>query len=154
MKILIAYYSRSGHNRKLSEELAKALSADVEEIIDLKSRDGIVGWIIGGKDASTKQLTNIKPVTKNPADYDLVILSSPLWVGTAAPAIRQFIVQNKEAFKKIAFASVCGSNKPQGSIDDIEKLSGLKLFSTLYISDAEFKGNYQDKIDAFINSIA
>ena len=152
MKRLIVFYSRSGHNRQLANELANKFDADIEEIIDLKNRDGIIGWIIGGRDSMTKQLTKIKPIKKDPSKYDLIILVSPLWVGTAVPAVRQYITEHKDQLKNIAFTSVCGSSQPQASIHDIESLSGLKLTQTLYISDAEFKGDYHEKVDNFVKS--
>lgn len=153
MKILVAYYSRSGHNQRLAGEIAKALNADIEEIIDLKSREGIVGWIMGGRDSMTRQLTKIKKTTKNPAEYDLTILVSPLWVGTAAPALREYVVENKEKFRKIAVASVSADGRPQAVITDVEELSGQKIVSAFHISDAEFKSGYKEKFDDFISNI-
>ena len=37
-KILVVYYSKTGNTKKIGEELAKKLNADVEEVIDLKNR--------------------------------------------------------------------------------------------------------------------
>jgi len=153
MKILVAYYSRTGHNQVLANKIAETLNADLEEVIDLKSRKGIVGWIMGGRDSMTKQLTKIKKTTKNPADYDLTILISPLWVGTAAPAMREYVTENKDKFQSIAVASVSGDGRPQAVVSDIEELSGLKLVSAFHISDAEFKNDYKQKFEDFIQSI-
>lgn len=153
MKILVAYYSRTGHNQKLANELAEDLGADIEEIIDLKSRKGIIGWIIGGKDSSTKQLTKIKTIEKDPADYDLVIVASPFWVGTAAPAIRQYMVQNRDKFKQIALASINAGGREQSSLTDAEQLLGQKISPSLFISDKEFRNDYSDKLNTFLASI-
>ncbi len=153
MKILVAFYSRTGHNRKLSSELAVALHADIEEIVDLKSRKGIVGWIIGGRDSMTKQLTDIRKPTKKPSDYGLTILVSPLWVGTAAPAMRKYIIENKGKFKKVSIAAVSGSGDSQSISSDVEDLSGIKITSMLHISDAEFKKDYKYKFDNFTNKL-
>ncbi len=153
MKILIIYYSRSGHNKKMSERLAETIGCDIEEIVDMKSRAGIVGWIIGGRDSMKKQLTQIAPTAKNPADYDLTILVSPIWVGATAPAIREYIIEKKDVFSQVALVSVCGSGKEQGSIADTEALSGLKLSATLFISDTEYKNDYQNKFDTFVDLI-
>jgi flavodoxin len=153
MKILVAYYSRTGHNQVLANKIAETLNADLEEVIDLKSRKGIVGWIIGGRDSMTKQLTKIKKTTKNPAEYDLAVIVSPLWVGVAAPAMREYIVENKDKFKNIAVASISADGRSQAVITDVEELSGLKISSSFHISDAEFRKDYKQKFDDFIKSI-
>jgi len=54
--VLIVYYSRSGHTEKVVTKLAEILGADVEKLVDLKNRKGILGFIIGGKDATLKSL--------------------------------------------------------------------------------------------------
>ena len=51
-KTLVAYYSRTGTTKKVGEAIAKALKADIDEIIDLKKRSGAIGWVVSGKDAS------------------------------------------------------------------------------------------------------
>ena len=44
MKILVAFYSRSGNTKKVGLELAKFLNAQTDEIFDKKDRSGIKGW--------------------------------------------------------------------------------------------------------------
>ena len=40
MKILVAYYSRTGTTRKVAETIAGILKCDIEEVLDKKSRFG------------------------------------------------------------------------------------------------------------------
>lgn len=53
--ILVVYYSRTGATRKVAEYITKQLGADMEEIIDMKKRSGIWGFLIGGRDALRKK---------------------------------------------------------------------------------------------------
>lgn len=55
MKALIAYYSRTGNNEKLVNELRAKLECDIEKIVDTVNRKGVWGWIKGGRDASRKK---------------------------------------------------------------------------------------------------
>ena len=81
MKKLVVFYSRSGNTQKVALEIARSLRADVDEIIDLKDRTRkIIGWLIAGKDASQKKLTEIK-FKKDPKNYDLVIIGTPIGPG-------------------------------------------------------------------------
>ncbi|MBE3088681.1 MAG: flavodoxin family protein, partial [Actinobacteria bacterium] len=43
--ILVVYYSRTGTTRKVAEYITKQLGADMEEIIDMKKRSGIWGFL-------------------------------------------------------------------------------------------------------------
>ena len=56
----MAYYSKTGKTKQVAMAVAEKLKADVDEIVDLKSRSGIIGWILGGRDASQGALTKIK----------------------------------------------------------------------------------------------
>ncbi|HBP51341.1 TPA: flavodoxin, partial [Candidatus Shapirobacteria bacterium] len=51
MKTLVVFYSRTGNTRRMGELIAQKLHADIDEIIDQKSRSGIIGWILSGRDA-------------------------------------------------------------------------------------------------------
>ena len=90
-RILVVYYSRTGMTRQVAGCLADALGADVEELVDTKNRSGPIGFVVAGKDAALKKLVPIQPPTKNPADYDLVILGTPVWANTMASAMRAYL---------------------------------------------------------------
>ena len=108
MKTLVTYYSRTGNTRKVGKQIAKNLKADVDEIIDIKNRRGIFGWLMAGRDASLKNLTEIE-YEKDISKFDLVVIGTPVWVGTMTPAIRTYLTDSK--FKKIAFFCTCGGQE-------------------------------------------
>jgi len=72
MKALVVYYSRTNSTKKIAESVAKCLKADIDEIIDKKSRSGPIGFLTGGRDAMQKKETAIE-FEKSPEKYDLVI---------------------------------------------------------------------------------
>ncbi len=102
MKSLVIYYTRTGKTKFVAEAIATQLGADVEEVVDLKKRQGKIGWIMSGKDASRQSLTEIAPTKKAPADYDLVVIGTPIWAWSPTPAIRTYISQNNLSGKKVA----------------------------------------------------
>ncbi len=103
MKILVAYYSRTGTTRKVAEAIAGILKCDIEEVIDKKSRSGALGWLKSGRDAGSKKLTTIEETKNDPGLYDVVAIGTPVWNGTMSTPIRTYIVQHRESFKKVAF---------------------------------------------------
>ncbi len=121
MKKLVVFYSRSGNTRKAGELIAAEINADIDEIKDKKKRDGIRGFMGGGFDAFKKRETRIEH-KKNPAGYGLVVVGTPIWAGTMAPAIRSYLKTNK--LKNVAFFSTAGSGSNGKAFREMEGLSG------------------------------
>lgn len=102
MKTLIMYYTRTGNAKFMAETIAAELGADVEEVIDLKKREGKLGWWSAGKDAMGGKETEIAQPKRTPTDYDLLIIGQPVWAGNPTPAIRTYLAKNNLSGKKIA----------------------------------------------------
>jgi flavodoxin len=120
MRILVAYYSRSGKTEDVAKEIAQTLGADLDKVIDKKNRKGIFGWLSAGRDAMKENLTEIEH-KKNPKDYDLVIVGTPTWASTITPAIRTYLTKHK--FKKIAFFTTASG------LDGTETFNKMKALS-------------------------
>ena len=134
MKILTVFYSRTGRTKKVAEMIAENLNAEIEEIIELKNRNKkIMGFWTAGKDAIMKKTGEIRKTNKNSLEYDVVVIGSPVWVGTVCPAIRTYLMQNE--FKKVAFF-VTHAGGPGKILSEMEKLS-KKPLATLEIRDKE-----------------
>ena len=76
MKSLVVFYSRTGNAKWAAETVAAHIGADIEEVVDLKKRSGVAGWIGGGRAARSGKETEISPTQKSYADYDLIVLGS------------------------------------------------------------------------------
>jgi menaquinone-dependent protoporphyrinogen IX oxidase len=154
MKILIVFYSRSNATKTLAEALAKDLGADLEELKDHKDWSGPVGWVKAGRAAMMKQETEIDALKNDPALYDLVLIGSPVWAGTFAPAVRMFIKSHKENLKKVAFFSTQASDKEQGIFNRLEEFSDRQPEMKFFFTTKEIKsGAYQEKIKGVIKDI-
>jgi len=124
MKTLVVFYSQSGATRRVAQEVAKALNADVDEVIDKKSRKGVLGFLRAGYDATRGKTTEIE-FEKDPYDYDLVIVGTPIWNGRVTPAIRTYLLRNREKIKNVAFFSTC-VGRPGKCLKQMEELWGKK----------------------------
>lgn len=153
MKALVIFYSRTGTTKKLALAIADELKADYEEIIDLKDRSGIMGWLASGKDAMKKKITSIKEIKRDIESYGLVIFGSPVWAGSIAPAIRTFLINNQDKLKKVAFFCTMGGNNPSKTFLQMQELSSIPI-STLALSTKEVRNDlYKDKLSNYITEI-
>jgi flavodoxin len=151
-KILVVYYSRDGHTKKVAQNIASQLQADLEEILDQTDRKGVWGWLHGGRDAIKHQETTIGPVTRNPADYDLTIIGTPVWGWAMTPAVRTYLKQFKERFKDIAYVVTSGGTKPDAIVKTMEELTGKPAKGFIGLVGTDFRNNqaYQEKIKSFV----
>ncbi|MFA5032027.1 MAG: flavodoxin [bacterium] len=149
-KILIVFYSRTGTTKKVAETIASTLKCDMEEIVDMKSRKGLWGWIMSGKDATQNNLTTIKETTKSPDSYDLIIIGTPIWASKMTPAVRTYLSKNKEKIKNIAFFCTMGGSNAGNAFKDMEVFIGKQPIKTLELSAKEVaQGTYVQKVKDF-----
>lgn len=121
MKSLVVYYTRTGNARFVAETIAAEIGADAEEVIDMKKRSGVLGYLSGGKAARQGKETQIAPSKKSPADYDLIIVGTPIWAARPTPAVTTYLKKNNLSGKKVAVFFTQGGKKPQG----IEQIKAL-----------------------------
>lgn len=113
MKTLVIYYSHDGNTRFISETIAGAINADIAELKPQKTIKAsgmmMVAW--GVRQLVSQSEPKLLKLNKNPADYDLIILGTPVWTYTFAPPVRTFLKQNMLSDKKIAIFCCHGGQK-------------------------------------------
>src|SRR5512136_2464587 len=70
MKTLVVYYTRTGNSKFAAETIAAELGADIEEVVDLKKRQGRLAFLPNGRDAMQGKETQIAEAKRTPNDYD------------------------------------------------------------------------------------
>ncbi|MDH4358702.1 MAG: hypothetical protein OEV37_01990 [Candidatus Berkelbacteria bacterium] len=155
MRKLIAYYSRTGRNRVLAEELRRTIGADIEEIVELKNRRGTWGYLTGGLDSLLWLKTKIKQYELNPSDYALTVIVAPIWFFRIPPPVRTYLTQNKANFRKLAFLSVCGrGDRNTKATAEIAKIIEEPVSAELMLDEEEFDQNkYRRKFAEFATRI-
>ncbi len=101
MKALVVYYSLSGNTKFGAETIAAELGADIEEVVDLRKRQGKLAFLSNGRDAGQGKETEIASTKKNPADYDLIVIGTPIWNKSPTPAIRTYLNKTDLSGKKV-----------------------------------------------------
>jgi flavodoxin len=150
-KILVVYYSKTGHTERVAKDIASGLGADTEKLIDKKDRSGFLGYIMGGRDAAKKRTTEIEKPLKNPKDYDVVIIGTPVWAWNMTPAVRTYLSAYKNDFKNVAFFTTAGGTKPEKIVRSMEDLAGKKGLGYVGFVQKELKDQdvYSNKLSDF-----
>ncbi|TFH34602.1 MAG: hypothetical protein E4G93_05085, partial [Dehalococcoidia bacterium] len=125
MKSLVVYYSRTGNSKRIGDEVAAALGADVEELKDRTNRQGVTGWMKSGSDARRKRIADLEPNVHDPAAYDLVVLGGPVWAFTICSPTRTYALTHRDSFKRVAFLSTGGDYKSiEKAFDALREATG------------------------------
>ena len=93
MKTLVAYYSLGGNTKEIAEKVARALRADVIEIKTVKDYpdDYDVLLSLGQKEVASGYIPALQPVQIDWDKYETVLLGSPVWWSSFAPAMKKFL---------------------------------------------------------------
>ena len=150
MKVLVAYYSRTGNTRRVAEAIAKSLEAEVEDIRDYENRLGVIGFLRSGYEALRRRPAAIQPVKKNPEEYDAVVIGSPVWAGSLSSPVRAYLTMHGHKIKEAALFTTYGIS--EGRIfRQMEELLPKKPIAEISIREGEIRsGEYLKKIEKFI----
>jgi flavodoxin len=152
-RVLVVYYSRAGKTKDLAEELANRLGCDVEAVIDKRKRTGPLHFLSSGRDAQKMVLTEIEKPGKNPSDYDLVIIGTPVFSGRVSASIRTYLVMNKDKMRHVAFFQTHMFNKNR-AFEDMGAILSRTPIACLEVKKKDLRtGTYDRKIKGFIERI-
>jgi len=154
MKTLIVFYSRSGCTRKVAEALAGQLGADLEELKETTDRSGAGGYVLAGRDAMLKRSSDLLPTTHNAAEYDLVIVATPVWAWTMCPAIRTWLTREAANLRSVAFIATQGGSGAEKTFTHMQEIAKREPVATLILIDRDIKaGTIADALGAFAEKI-
>lgn len=163
MRALIVYYSRTGMTKRACEALAEELrtaghEAVTEELIDKTNRGGILGFMRGGRDAVLRRPTEIEPVQSDPMAFDLVVIGTPVWAATCAPAVRTFCAQFAGKLPRVAFVATMGGSGASGAYKAMQACCSAAPVTTLTLTDKAIRTGdaqkYRGKVRAFADELA
>ena len=95
IKTLIVYYSYTGNTKQIAHQLADQLHADLAEIRTAAPYTGSYDQVVdqGAEETRRGYEPLILPLDKDPAGYDVILLGTPVWWYTFAPAVKTFLSQ-------------------------------------------------------------
>ena len=148
MKSLVAYYSRTNITKKLAENIANEIDADIDEITPKVNYQGIMGYARGGKHAIQEKIVDLEGLKFDPSEYDMVYVGGPIWAGKAANPVISYLKQNEGKFNNVKFFLTAGASGFEGGFSQMEKYS-KKPLKTLALTTKEVKKDDYD-LSSFI----
>ena len=152
MKTLLVYYSRTNVTKKIAEMIQKEINCDIEEITDNDKYAGKIGFMKGGMNASMGRTSKINPISKNPADYDLIIIGTPVWASNIATPVYTYLKKYEKDIKNVASFCTCMNSGFEKTLENILKVTGKEQISTMFLTSEDIL-NPDEKINTFIQEI-
>lgn len=141
-KVLVTYFSATGTTKDVAERLAESVGADLAEITptevyteaDLDWHDKMSRSSVEMADSASRP--EIKAMTVNPADYDVVFVGYPIWWDLAPRQVNTFIETNALEGKTIVPFATSGGSSIDNSVKDLRR-----LYPNLTITDGRLLNN-------------
>jgi len=113
-----------------------------------------MGWLMAGRDAGRRSLTEIEEPEKDPSVYDIVVVGSPVWNDNVSTPIRTYLEKYHDSFPDLAFFCT-GDADDNKAIDEMTKIlgKGPKASMKLQRKREIQTGEFIDKVDRFVDQI-
>ena len=155
-RILVAYFSQGSATKRVAEDLAVLLGADLEQVIEAKPRKwGFFGFMGAGAASSFGRATPIAPPDRDPAGYEGVVVCTPIWAWHLSPPMRSWLRLNRGKLPPLAaYVTVSGDTQPDKVVAEMAKESGRQPATFAGFVDRDFEpGNraqYLEKIGSIV----
>ena len=151
-RALIVYHSRTGHTRRVAQALARRLEADIEEIKIVQPMAGWLGYAMCAIESLTALTPALRPMRRNPADYDLVLIGTPVWFWNVASPVRSWLGTHRLR-RRVAFFCTMGGSGAGRAISTMTRLVGHEPVATMALIESEVDAKLVDRIEPFARAL-
>ena len=125
-KPLIVYYTLTGKNKIIAEELKKQLNADIAELKTVSERSGIWGFVVSGYENIFDKDADLQPFTADLTAHNPIILCAPIWMQKISSPARVFLknpaLKGKDLYVFASFQGRWGEDK---EAELVKNLAGI-----------------------------
>lgn len=150
MNYLVVYYSRTGLTRKVGESISDLLHCDRDEIKEKNP----AGYPAICYERLTKKRPEIFEPSKDPANYDLVVIGTPVWFMGLPGPVRSYMFRERGRLRQVAFYATQGVSGSGNAFREMERICGRKPVQTMEINRRDLKdGECIAKVREYIENI-
>ena len=153
-KVLIVYYSRTGHTERVARMLAKATGGELCAITESRSRQGAWGYLRSVWQSTTGGQPVIHKLARDPSLADLVLIGTPIWGRHLSSPVRSFSHSHRRQIKRVAYFSTQRGAGSAGAFDELRGILGRSPMATLSLTEADIgAGRAALQVKAFANRV-
>jgi flavodoxin len=139
--VLVVYFSRTGVTEKLATQLAAKLGACLEPVKPAVSYAGRTGYMKAVWHSLLRRAPSVD-CERDPADYSVVIIGSPVWAGRLSAPMRSYLTRFRGRMGHLAAYWVSASGQGYSGVRcEIERLTGQAVLTTASFSEREVLGD-------------
>lgn len=156
-RVLVVYYSLTGHTKDIAMQIKAKTNADVYEIQTLKSYTSPSVYLESKKELKNRDYPELKKGFKpNMANYDIIFVGSPVWWYTMTPALYAFLQNIDFKGTRVAPFSTQGSNPGTFFKDFAAHAQNATIVTSESFNnmDDSFAPQISNKINAWLNKLA
>jgi flavodoxin len=127
----VTYFSLEGNTKCIGDSIASMLNADVEEIKTARpiKADKFMNYYWGGNKDHPDEVVDLLPLGKDPREYDMIFIGTPVWAWAPAPPIYSLLRKYRLKGKKIALFA-CSEGERGKTFQKMERfLQGNDIIS-------------------------
>lgn len=151
--ILIVYHSRTNWTRRVARMLARRLDADLEEIAVARPIGGPLGYALCAIEALAGIPVSLRPMHKDPANYDFVVVGTPVWFWRLSSPVLGWLRQHRLRKGRAAFFCTMGGSGATRVFATMEELSGARPVATLAVTDDEIDSRRIEGLVDFVRAV-
>lgn len=154
--VLVVYYTVSGNTARVAQDIAKRMHADVERLRDARHGTGCMGYLAAVIDAVRQKPVDLGPLSKNPRDYALTVIGTPVWAWKMTPAVRAYLQRVRPNLRRVAFFVTSGDTDVSKIAPSMEEVAGSKAVASAGFNAKELAAweVYDAKLTAFVEAMA
>jgi len=155
VKILLAYYSRTGNTQNVANQIHEIVGGDMVKIETVKAyptdRDSILAQVIDELYSGYKPA--LSTIVENIEKYDLIIIGHPIWWGHMPPPMRTFVSSYDFSGKRFAHFCTYSSSGIAESRSDLLSLCPNSIISESLAILGTSVNNENDSIRSWLGRI-
>ena len=152
-KTLIVFHSRTGYTRRVAQVLADRLNADLDEIQIVQPLEGRIGYLMCAIEAMTGLAPALRPARSDPANYDLIVVGTPVWFWSLSSPVRSWLEEHQLRSRRFGFFCTMGSSGASCVFSTMAELAGVKPVATMTLTDQEIEAGADAKVDGFARAL-
>ena len=143
-RVLVVYFSRSGHTESVARRVAAQCGADLEVIEEPPAaigRSGLLGYVRSALEALLGVAPPILRAQHPPKAYDLVIVGTPVWFWNMSSPVRSYLMHHRAEVQKVAFFCTLGGSGQDKVMADLRQLCRKPPVATLSLTTGQVEAN-------------